>query len=332
MRPIIPKMKYCRGSVWLKKLRIVIITKEPSEIVTPLLDSEHEIIGIIEGIPYKQNIKKTKKMLYEIYRVIKGKNLKKVCSKNKIPYFYMNNGSSKKLESWIMNLNPDLIVVRRLSQLLKKNIFTIPKYGTINLHSSLLPKYRGPNPTFWTYYYKDLELGATIHYIDEGEDTGDILNQDRILIDLGTTENDYKKKLEDLGIRLLLKTIDQIALEKTCRIKQVKGDEIRARDIKMSEHSEIIDWASWDIERIWHLLRGTQSWLNAIEQPKHFYLGQRWEVLNYVKMNMSGYIPSKIYRDDVGYFAACKDGKIYLKVELSFKTLLITLLKKIYHF
>ncbi|MGI6455390.1 MAG: formyltransferase family protein [bacterium] len=81
------------------------------------------------------------------------------------------------LERWVREKNPDFICVKSMSQLLKENIFSIPKYGTINLHPSILPNYRGPNPLFWTMFNQECESGMTVHYINKGEDTGDILRQ-----------------------------------------------------------------------------------------------------------------------------------------------------------
>ena len=105
-------------------------------------------------------------------------SLKSFAKKEKIPYYYMNKGSDKNLENWVKCINPDIIVVYSMSQLLKENIFSIPKYGTINLHAGLLPNYRGPFPYFWMYYNTDKKGGVTVHYIDEGEDTGDIIYQE----------------------------------------------------------------------------------------------------------------------------------------------------------
>ena len=84
---------------------------------------------------------------------------------------------------------------------------------------------------------------------------------------------------------------------------------------------------NWEIERIWHILRGTELWLNAIEQPKGIYKTQRWVVENYEKCDMSKYKISKIYNENGKYFVACKDGKIYLSVKLSVKTLIKNIIK-----
>ncbi len=75
----------------------------------------------------------------------------------------MNNGSDKNLENWVKDKKPDVIVVYSMSQLLKEYIFSILKYGTIDLHPALLPSYRGPNPHFWMYHDGIKEGGVTVH-------------------------------------------------------------------------------------------------------------------------------------------------------------------------
>ena len=78
---------------------------------------------------------------------------------------------------WIRDKNPDLIVVYSMPFCLRRGIL-FSSLGTINLHTALLPKYRG-RTYLWTYYYFDMDTGVTVHYIDKGEDTGDIVLQKR---------------------------------------------------------------------------------------------------------------------------------------------------------
>lgn len=125
-----------------------------SEIVELIVNSRHNVIGIIECAPRKKDKKFKKRscsFVRNIYNLIKHNktiSLSSFSNKQNIPYYYMNNGSDDKLEEWVRKLEPDLIVISSMSQLLKNNIFSIPRYGTINLHPALLPKYRGPNPWF----------------------------------------------------------------------------------------------------------------------------------------------------------------------------------------
>ena len=81
------------------------------------------------------------------------------------------------------------------------------------------------------------------------------------------------------------------------------------------------------IKRICHLSRGTQLWLNTVEQLKSFFEGQRWLVKEFAKFNVSKYQLSKIYQENNKYFIACRDGKIYLDLKFSFKDFVLSIVK-----
>lgn len=310
-----------------QKPKVMIITMGMSRIVKPIVEN-YNVVGIIECAPRKQ--KNTRKTLVyglikKIYSNFKStlETLGSYAKSLDIPYYYMDNGSDKKLESWVKNISPDAIVVFSMSQLLKENIFNIPKYGTINLHPALLPSYRGPNPDFWMYYNQENEGGVTVHYIDRGEDTGDIIYQEKYLIPLGMKSPDMLDlAIGELGVRLLFKAIDNV--DNLPKIKQPeKSPTKRARNIRESEHQNLIDWKNWDIERVWHLLRGTELWLNAFEQPKGMYSGQRWSIDEFEKCDTSEYRVANVVKKDNRYFLVCRDGKIFLSVKFNLKRFII---------
>lgn len=312
------------------ELRVMIITMGLSRIVEPIVKS-HNVIGIIESAPRKNYTKKQNLLFYvlkNVYSVFKkqAKTLKTYASEKKIPYYYMDNGSDKKLENWVKEKAPDVIVIYSMSQLLKENIFKIPKYQTINLHPAFLPSYRGPNPDFWMYYNQEKQGGVTLHYVDESEDTGDIIYQEKYDFPLGLKSPEMLDlSIGQIGVGLILKALANI--ENLPRIKQPKASPTKkARNIKDSEHKQIINWQSWKTERVWHILRGTQSWLNALERPKGIYKSQRWQIENYEKCDIYSYEISKIYKENKKYFVVCSDGKIYLKLKFNIKNFILYLL------
>lgn len=152
-------------------LRVLFITMSVNKVFTSIVESHVNVIGVIESKSKNPARQKT--------------NLKEFCEEHNLPYYFMNKGCNAELENWVKSLEPDLIVVNGMSELLKKNIIDIPKKGCINLHPTLLPKYRGPYPYFWIFYDMDLNQGSTVHYIDEGEDTGDIIYQESCRIPFG---------------------------------------------------------------------------------------------------------------------------------------------------
>ena len=93
--------------------------------------------------------------------------------------------SFDRLGELIMELSIDLLISQAFMRIFPKEIFSAPKYGSINIHPSLLPKYRGSSPTKWVIWNKEKVTGLTCHYIDEGIDTGDIIYQVEVPVESG---------------------------------------------------------------------------------------------------------------------------------------------------
>lgn len=107
----------------------------------------------------------------------------------------------------LKNIKPDLIIVAAYRQILPKEIIEMPKYGCINIHASLLPKYRGASPIQTAILNGDEETGVTIMKMDSGLDTGDIISQEKTKIENGDTAQDLHDKLSKIGAKLLIKTL-----------------------------------------------------------------------------------------------------------------------------
>lgn len=314
-------------------MKVVVITMGVSKILKPLLKSNVELIGLIECPPRKKNTKLAS-FIKQLLNSLRGKSLKLFAKKNNIPYFKMDE-QDYSLEYWMKNLSPDLIIVQSMSRLLKDNIIKLPRLGVINVHRSILPEYRGPNPLFWQYYDYIDYIGVTIHFIDKGEDTGDIILQKKAPFIKGAKSEQVNDiLLGDIAPKLLLEAISKIKSGTVERISQngVDSKTKRARNLHLSEHCTVIDWNRWPVERVWHILRGTEGWLNAIEQPKGLYKGQRWHVLGFKKHNECEIKGSfgclyKIHSNQ--YYVQCRDGLIYLKLNFNVMCVLKVIYNKV---
>lgn len=314
-------------------MRVLLITQGVSRLVKPLLASKHKVVGVIESMPRYFDPNKRRDFFdvsRNIFSLLKGKdlNLKKICKERSIPYNFLCKEREQLIERWVSDLQPDLIVVFSMSQLLKESLISIPEYGTINLHPSFLPEYRGPNPDFWQYYNLEDNPGVTVHYVDKGEDTGDIIFQQRVHIPLGTKSPERLDKLvTETGVPLMIKAIDRIEDGTAPRLKQPHDSPTpRARNIAKDEHSKVIDWTNWPIERIWNVLRGTEQWLRAIEQPKGVLRGQHWEVGKFVKKRNNNR-PGSIVKFEGKNAVSVTDGFILLSIKFSIKKFFIALMK-----
>ncbi len=156
--------------------------------------------------------------------------------------------------------NPDLIVVAAFGQILSQEILDLPKFGCVNVHASLLPKYRGAAPIQWAVIDGEKESGVTIMQMNAGLDTGDILTQKTVAIEAKETGESLYDKLTALGGELLMETLPLIEAGKLNPVKQ--DDALSNYASMLRKDMGRIDW-SRPAEEIERLVRGLNSWPGA---------------------------------------------------------------------
>ncbi|MFZ5352632.1 MAG: methionyl-tRNA formyltransferase [Bacillota bacterium] len=160
----------------------------------------------------------------------------------------------------LKQLAPDLIVVVAFGQILSKDILDIPAHGCINVHASLLPKYRGAAPINWSIINGEKLTGVTTMYMDVGLDTGDMILKRELEIGDNQTFIELYEELSYLGSQLLLDTIKLIERGTAPREKQNDSEASYAPMI--TKQLGRIDWSK-DAVSIKNLVRGTQPWPGA---------------------------------------------------------------------
>ncbi len=118
--------------------------------------------------------------------------------------------SFSELEELIIKQNIDLLVLHAFMKILPKEVYSAPKYGSINIHPSLLPKYRGPSPNYWVVKNRERVTGLTCHYINDGIDTGDIISQVAIELNTEDTVESIIEKQKGVVKRLLTEVLSSI--------------------------------------------------------------------------------------------------------------------------
>lgn len=136
--------------------------------------------------------------------------VKETALKYGIPVFQPEKLRNPEAVAEIEKAKPDMIVVAAFGQILPKSVLSLPKYGCINVHASLLPAYRGAAPIQWSILDGQKETGVTIMYMNEGLDTGDILLQKAIPIAADETGGSLHDKLSDLGAEALCEALPKI--------------------------------------------------------------------------------------------------------------------------
>ena len=237
-------------------------------VLQSLIDN-YEVVGVVS-----QPDKKVGRHLE-----LKNTPIKELALKYNIPVF---QPEKIKLDyQFILDLNPDIIITCAYGQIIPKEILDYPRLGCINVHASLLPKYRGGAPIHWSIINGDKKTGITIMYMDVGMDTGDIISQEEIeILDSDNLESIHDK-LSMLGAELLINTLPSIIDGTNDRLKQDESKVTFAYNIKREE--EHIDFNKTSRE-VFNLIRG----LSPIPSSNAIIFGEEMKILE-SKIGMNTY-------------------------------------------
>ena len=211
---------------------------------------------------------------YEIEAVVtnpdkpKGRGMKMIASpvkefalsKNIPVYQPIKIRNNEEFINQIKALKPDVICVVAYGKILPKEILDIPKYGCINVHASLLPKYRGAAPIQWAVLNGDKTTGVTTMYMDIGMDTGDMILKEEVKIGNDETTGELWDRLSIIGGNLLVETLKQIEAGTAPREKQ--GDDFTIAPM-LEKSMAKIDWENKTAEEIKNLVRGLNPIMGA---------------------------------------------------------------------
>ena len=172
--------------------------------------------------------------------------LQNFCERNFIQFDRISDFNDKYLIDKLRSFSIDVIVVCHFQKLLKQELINLPKYGSINLHPSLLPLYRGMSPQHWPIINGDSETGITVHFIDEGVDTGDIIIQRKIFIDSDTYVFDLQTQMKKIYANIVIEALGLIQGGKNNYFKQsdLKGSyygRLKVSDCCIMEHMSTLD-------------------------------------------------------------------------------------------
>lgn len=209
----------------------------------------------------------------------------------------------------IKNLNPDVICVVAYGKILPKEILDIPRLGCINVHGSLLPKYRGAAPIQWAVLSGDKKTGITTMYMDVGMDTGDMILKEEVEIGEDETTGELWDRLSKIGGNLLVKTLEQIENGTAPREKQ--GDEFSVAPMLNKEIAKI-DWEKQSAQEIKNLVRG----LNPIMGAYTFLNGKKIKFWKVDIATQIGYDPENIniFRNGTVLISDQRDG-LFIKTK-----------------
>ena len=216
-----------------------------------LLQSEHEVVAVVTQ-PDKPKGRG---------KAMQFTPVKEVAAEAGIPVLQPKKVREEAVVEELRSYHPDVIVVVAFGQLIPKSILEMPKYGCVNVHASLLPKYRGAAPIQWAVIDGEEKSGVTTMQMDEGLDTGDMLLTEEVTLDPEETGGSLFDKLSQVGAQLLLKTLD--ALENAAVTPQKQPSEsTTAYAAMLNKKMGEIDWSQSAVQ-IERLVRGLNPWPSA---------------------------------------------------------------------
>lgn len=228
----------------MKDLRIVFMGT-PDFAVTilkHLVENDYNVVGVITASDKPAGRG----------RKLNESAVKKYATSVNLPILQPTNLKNEEFNKELKDLKADLQIVVAF-RMLPKIVWQMPKYGTFNLHASLLPEYRGAAPIHWAIINGETKTGVTTFFIDDKIDTGEIILQEEIDISITETVGTLHDKLMNLGASLVSKTVDLISTKKISTTKQPDLEDKSAS--KLNPENCRIDWND-SIDNIYNKIRG----------------------------------------------------------------------------
>lgn len=228
--------------------------------------------------------------------------VKELAVKYDIPVYQPQKLRNSDAADILKEINPELIIVVAYGQILPKDILELPKYGCINIHASLLPRYRGAAPIQWCVLNGEKKSGVTAMQMDVGLDTGDMLLSAETEIGGDDTAEDLHDKLSILGAQIMSETIGQ--LEKGELKPQKQDDSLSNYAPMLSKEMCPIDWNE-SAQKVHNKVRGLYSWPCATSELDE-------KMIKIHKTVLCGKVngkPGEIVQSDKKLVVACGDGE-----------------------
>ncbi|URQ98656.1 methionyl-tRNA formyltransferase [Pseudoalteromonas sp. SCSIO 43095] len=260
-----------------------------------LIDSEHQIVGI-----YSQPDRPAGRG-----KKLKASEVKALALEHDLPVFQPQSLKTDEALEELSSLNADIMIVVAYGLILPKAILDAPRLGCLNVHGSILPRWRGAAPIQRAIWAGDQQTGVTIMQMDEGLDTGDMLHISRCPIDSTETSASLYAKLAELGPDALIDTINRLANGDITPEPQNDADANYAK--KLSKDEANIDW-SMDAEQIERNIRAFNPWPVCFTQMR----GNTVKIYQANVVEQSGAAGTVLASDKNGIVVAC--GKHALSI------------------
>lgn len=243
----------------MHKLRIVVVTQGLSFL--PLQLEKENVVGVCESAPrvWRASMhSQFRRFAREVLaRWLGHSTLRQHARARRVPYFWVHRDNEPEFVNWIKDLQPDLVIVYSMSQLLSPSALAVPRLGILNIHPSLLPSYRGPNPWFWLYRDGVHQSGVSLHWLDKGEDTGPIAAQAKFDIPLGQSLERTMELCQAAAGELLHDLLARLEQgELVAKPQDRTSATVRAKNPDANDIQNLSRWSEWETTHAYHFLCG----------------------------------------------------------------------------
>lgn len=216
-----------------------------------LLEGDEEVVGVFTQ-PDKPKGRGHK---------VQAPPVKELAQRYGIPVFQPTSLRTEEAYDLLLELNPDLMVVVAYGKILPKRILELPPLGCVNVHASLLPKYRGAGPIQWSVLNGEEKTGVTTMYMAEGIDTGDMIFREETPIGENETASELHDRLSLLGAKVLIKTVEAVKNHTAPREKQ--DDALSSHAPMLTKELSEIDFTK-PAQLVHNQIRGLSTWPCAV--------------------------------------------------------------------
>jgi methionyl-tRNA formyltransferase len=265
-----------------------------------LIKSEHSLSAIVVNDGLSSD-----------FNVIIANTIQSLAYNNSIPVLGFNTQSTG-LEGQLASIKPDLIISSCFSRRIPSSILFLARLGGINIHPSLLPRYRGPDPLFWQYRDGVDKFAVSLHQITEEFDAGDIISQIEIKLVDGLTVNETTQQLADHAAELIIKSLAGIEDKKITRVKQ--NQDLASYQSFPGKDDYTVS-TSWTAKRIYNFINAYKNQNIAFSCDVYGRRLKLVDAISYQAENYPGMEGEKIFYKDTRVVFACQDG--YIECEYS---------------
>jgi methionyl-tRNA formyltransferase len=292
-------------------LRIVFFGSGGEGSMVPLetVSRLHQVIAVVRPSQAQSWLRRTARSILSRTGIGTRAAMARWARIHDVPLLDATSGCDSELANQLKRLAPDVICVSAFPWLLADKILQMAGRAALNVHSSLLPRHRGPNPLLWIYYHSDRRTGVTVHGMNQRADAGAIFAQEAFNLPRGFPVDRLYVRKALLGGELLLKVLNQ--LESGHAEPTAQDERLATQAPQVAHGTRMVDYSEWDAERVWHFLSGLcprrcePLWDRQGREVRY------QAVLGYTERDC-GKLPGLVESTSLGWNLFCRGGSVQL--------------------